>query len=60
MTKLLTYKQVSEQLGIKLATLYAMVHRREIPHLRLGPRMVRFSLSEIEAWLLQKAEAGKL
>ena len=37
--------------GINRNTLYAMVHQRRIPHLRIGSRHVVFSVSELEAWL---------
>ena len=49
------YEQVQEWTGINLATLYTLVHQRRIPHIRLGPRLVRFKKSEIESWLAEKA-----
>ena len=47
----LNYKQVSEQYGIPLGTLYTLVFTKRIPHIRLGKRFVRFSKNEIEAWM---------
>lgn len=37
--------------GIKLNTVYTLVHQRKIPHFRLGPRFIRFSESKIIEWL---------
>ncbi len=52
---LLTYDQLAADLDIPLGTLFAWVSNREIPHLRLGPRTVRFRRSEIENWLKERA-----
>jgi excisionase family DNA binding protein len=49
--ELLTYLQTSQIIGVPLGTLYALVAESRIPHVRLGPRLVRFRRSEIEAWL---------
>jgi predicted DNA-binding transcriptional regulator AlpA len=35
-----------------------MVSRGQIPHLRLTPRVVRFDLDEIAAWLETKRRGG--
>lgn len=48
---LLTYLEAAALLGLPLGSLYSMVHQRRIPHIRLGPRLVRFRRSEVEAWL---------
>jgi excisionase family DNA binding protein len=48
---LLRYRDVVELYGLPLGTLYSMVNRREIPHIRLGPRSVRFSRLALEQWL---------
>lgn len=37
--------------GISRATLASMVNRKQIPHIRLGPRMVRFDPRELRAWI---------
>lgn len=49
--ELLSYAEVEAQFGIPIATLYSAVSRRKIPHVRLGPRWVRFRRSELEAWI---------
>ncbi len=47
----LTYRQAAALLGLKLGTLYALVATKRIPHVRLGPRLVRFSLTALREWL---------
>lgn len=49
--KLIDYNALSEVTGIPLGTLYAKVHANEIPHVRLGPRTVRFLVADIAAWI---------
>ena len=53
--EMLDYKHAAALTGIKVNTLYSMVARREIPHLRLGPRLVRFSRTELERWLQERS-----
>ncbi len=48
---LMSYEETARLLGVKLGTLYAWVHHRKIPHVRLGDRLVRFDRAEIEGWL---------
>ena len=55
MEELWDIKRVSQYLGIKRSTLYAMIERREIPHYRIG-RLARFRPAEIDAWLLTKKQ----
>ncbi len=52
--KLLTYKELSRLLAVPTGTLYSLVHREKIPHIRLGRRTVRFDAEEISAWLDQQ------
>ena len=49
--ELITYGQAASYLGLKKGTLYAMVSRRQIPHVRLGPRLVRFDAEELRGWV---------
>ena len=49
--ELLTYRQVMEITSIPLGTLYALVHDKRIPHVRLGRRLVRFRRQELALWL---------
>lgn len=45
------YPEAARLLGIPLGTLYSMVSRRQVPHIRLGPRLVVFSKDELETWI---------
>ena len=47
----LTYKQLHDLTGIPLGTLYCLVHKRILPHVRLGPRTVRFKTLDVNHWL---------
>lgn len=49
--KLIDYTETSHLLGVKLSTLYTWVHRRQIPHVRLSKRGVKFDLDEIQGWI---------
>lgn len=51
---LLTYKDMAKKYGFPIGTLYGMVHKKEIPHVRLGERMVRFVQEEIDGWIKSK------
>jgi excisionase family DNA binding protein len=46
----LNIHEVSQYLGIKPGTLYAMAESRAIPHYKIG-RLVRFRKSEIDEWM---------
>lgn len=52
--KLINYNEASEMLAVKLETLYTMVHRKVIPHVRISPRSVRFDKDELENWLKKR------
>jgi excisionase family DNA binding protein len=52
---MLTYQSAADLLGVKLATLYAWVTQRRVPHFKLGRRCVRFSHSELTTWLQARA-----
>jgi excisionase family DNA binding protein len=47
----LSYKEISERVGIPLGTLYSLVAQAKIPHVRLGRRNVRFVVQEVDAWI---------
>lgn len=51
---LLTYKDAADLLGLRPGTLYAMVSRHQIPHVRLGKRLVRFDAAELNQWLNER------
>ena len=50
MEKLLTAKQVSELLEVKISTVYDWVYRGVIPYVKLG-RLIRFKKPEIFHWV---------
>jgi excisionase family DNA binding protein len=49
--KLLTVKEVAEWLGLSIHAVYRRVQSNEIPHIRIGPRTVRFHRAKVETWL---------
>ena len=49
------YSLAEEVTGLSRGTLYSMVCRKQIPHTRLGGRLVRFSKKELREWMLSKA-----
>ena len=49
--KLLTTKEVAEWLGLSIHAVYRKVQQKEIPHLRIGPKTVRFNRARLEKWL---------
>lgn len=51
MPKLLTVAEVAELLGMTEGAVRNLVYRRQIPHLRVGGRRVRFDAAEIADWL---------
>lgn len=55
---LLAYKDAANILGLPLGTLYALVSRRQIPHVRLGKRLVRFDQGQLAAWVSSRCVAS--
>jgi len=51
--QLLTIGDLACLLNVKVKTLYSMVHRSEIPFIKVG-RLLRFSRANIETWLSVK------
>jgi excisionase family DNA binding protein len=56
--ELLTYAQAARFLNVRLGTLYALVSRKEIPHVRLGKRLVRFSRPALILLVADRSVAG--
>ena len=52
--ELLDYGQVAERFNLNRNTLQFWVHRGTVPHVRLGPRLVRFRASEFEEFLRRR------
>ena len=57
--ELYTYDEVSSMLKVSKNTLYFWVAQGVIPHVRLGPRTVRFRRSELHAWLQGNGNGGR-
>ena len=45
------YDDAARETGLAKPTLYAKVSQHAIPHIRLGPRLVRFSRCELRKWI---------
>lgn len=48
---LIGYSEAAALLGVPVGTLYSWTHLKKVPHIRLGPRLVRFSRAGLAAWL---------
>jgi excisionase family DNA binding protein len=57
--ELLTYDELHQITHLPKGTLYAMVAKGEIPHTRLGRRLVRFPRAEIMRWLRERTVLPK-
>ncbi len=51
--KLLTVREVAERLGVCRATVYAMVERGELPHVRIASA-IRFHPADLAAYLARR------
>ena len=56
--RIIRYDEAARLLGIKTTTLQSIVSRKEIPHLRLGRRLVVFDRVELQAWLEARRVPG--
>jgi len=52
--KLLSVKELSKRTGLSIWTIYELVERKRIPHLRLGSRKIYFREEQINQWLEEK------
>jgi len=59
MERLLTPKQLSELLQVKLSTVYYWAHIGFIPVVRLG-KCIRFSPRDIERWIIKRRKTGRM
>jgi excisionase family DNA binding protein len=51
MEGLLTVEQIASILQVKKSTIYALVCRNRIPHIKLTGKILRFRQSEIQEWI---------
>lgn len=56
--KRVNYQAAAEFLGIPAGTLRSMVHRKQVPHIRMGPQLVRFDLDELREWVSKHSVAS--
>lgn len=59
MNKLLTPKELSEFLNVKLSTIYAWSCQEFLPIRKVG-RLLRFDEQDIERWLARRACGGRI
>jgi excisionase family DNA binding protein len=55
---LLSYDELAALLNISKNSIYALVSRKRIPFVRIGPRTVRFIVADIETWLDERSREG--
>lgn len=51
MTPRLNYREAARLLGIPVGTLRSMVCRRQVPHIRISPRVVVFDVAALDEWI---------
>ena len=49
------YHDAAELLAVPIGTLRSMVCRRQVPHIRLSPRIVIFDVDTLEGWLAARS-----
>ena len=47
----LNYREGARVLGIPVGTLRSMVCRRQVPHIRISPRVVVFDVAALDEWI---------
>ncbi|MFC1592660.1 helix-turn-helix domain-containing protein [Candidatus Omnitrophota bacterium] len=58
MDNLLTPKQLSELLQVKLSTVYKWVHYGYVPHIKIGS-LIRFKADRVETWVKKREKKGR-
>ena len=53
--QLLTKDEVCKHLSISMRSLDRMLIEKEIPHVKLGERLIRFSPAQLDGWLKDMA-----
>lgn len=59
MQNLLTPKQLSELLQVKLSTVYKWAHYEYIPCIKIGA-LIRFKEQKVEEWLKKRERKGRM
>jgi len=52
--RLLDIDEASEYLGITKNTLYGMTSQRRIPFVKIGGKMLRFDVQDLDRWIEKK------
>ena len=50
MNPLLTPKEAALRVGFSVEVLLGLARERRVPHLRFGPRLIRFDVAGLDAW----------
>tara|TARA_R100001143_G_C3334005_1_gene120876 strand:- start:866 stop:1087 length:222 start_codon:yes stop_codon:yes gene_type:complete len=56
---LLNTKETAEVLTISIRKLQEMTKAKEIPHLRMGSRSVRYEIDSLKKWIASKVQGGE-
>ena len=51
------YTEAAAYLGLKVSTLRSLVCRKQVPHIRLTPKLVVFDRDALDAFMREKAVA---
>ena len=54
--KLLTPQECADLLKFKISTVYAFVHQKRIPYIKLGGRALRFDPERIREWVERQSK----
>lgn len=57
--RLVTIPELSERLGVPVATIRDWIHTRYIPFVKIG-RRIHFDVGVINEWIAAKANPGRL
>lgn len=55
--RLLGYPEAADYLGLKIGTLRSLVCREQIPYIRIGPRIIRFAIDDLETLIAERRVA---
>lgn len=52
--RLVDYATAARYLGIPIGTLRSLVSRKQIPHVRLAARVVKFEIADLDAFITSR------
>jgi excisionase family DNA binding protein len=56
---LLNADQAARLLHVPRSTLYELVRSRDLPHVRIGPRGLRFTRTDLARWVTENSVVGR-